>query len=1746
MPAKLRNPSRKNTMNTDNASNDTGATGGSATRDDGTTSASANAKKGNAANSKSEEGVGFDHNLSENKTGQKTPCGTAAATHPNESGPPNPSGETNPSSSAPSSHSQGDALQGAAGAQTHVASATGSDAAQAGNQGGTPATTQGSTAGTNLGAPAGTAPGSTAAAMTPGSIPRPGEVPFADPNNRNRSGSSAQVPVGGAGPVAGPGAMSEKDLKREMARRAEEVRRQHEEEKQRRAEEKARLEEEERRKRLQEEKEQLESRIRYYENQNELAEGEIQQYLSQNDALKFTNQQLQAKWSNASAELDAQRRTLNATRSFASREGTVDAQALIQLFNDLNASIGDFAFEVLRGLDEKAETRVLDDMDFQSLSAIFRIKPDDESDLSVDPSIYPFLKRLQKINPELSLTPMDIIDPIIQYMLCRSLYHAIFMPFAPALTVEDSNALNDLYSKMKRSEPQERRARWRSITYKQALSMQKDGAVRGFIEDQVNKFISSVYAVLNTLNRAEEAKPPTDLFKAAGDIFLAAMKVQEKAKTEYVSFDYEVSFYQCVHESKQELNERGVEQTVRSVMCHYFENDLMEVSQGDKNKPPKHVWMTVGFGMLAWKGVKKEGGGTTEDKSVPVKAKSSAIELNGLAAIASVSSSIQDWTPRNPWTLMASFQSTEVYLKEESIVIAIDIGTTMTGVSFSHMYPGEKPSIRLVNQWPGQPVAGGDAKVPTLVAYRDGVACAHGAAALEMIGDDEFQVARWFKLHLHPPSLRKQLHMNNAGNSESAQGLSDEEIPPLPIGVSLKDIYTSFMAYVYKATEDFFVNRTPNGKRIWDRLKGRSILILCTPNGWETDQQVFMRDAAISARIVSAIDADDRLEFITEGEASVHFALAYTQSDRWIKKDMVFAVVDAGGSTVDSTLYVCTSNLPRITLEEVCTRECVQAGGIFVNRAFRESLCKKLEGSKFNDDEVIDLMVNEFETKTKRLFDGTQEKSNIQFGRNKDNDPSYGILKGRITIDKELIEKSFNVTIQQIISSIRKLIGNRDVHHLLLVGGFGDSGFLRSSVKKHLSSSEVEVIVVDEPSKKAAVEGAMIWSIKQSVTARCPRYTVGIRQRNIFEPNNSLHKERADLVKSEHSGAKMLDGFFAPLILKDTPVANDFQKTFSFVRTYDSVPDTLAEFHEQIFAWEGTSSTRWTDDNSGNLLPQMRRLCILEADLSRLIPLLKPERGTDGREYYKVSYEIILEMGRTQLQARIQWRENQRVCSGSMKILPSLLVSTERTLSVPPAANSDVARAGSQGDTPITNSNATAITTPGTIPQPGEIAAAGTDLQRSGSSAEGNVGLRRQAGSASGQLTDRERKKLADQARKQQEDEIARERARLEEAERQRKIQEDKEHYESRISYYEQENATAENAILDLLWKNESLRVTNQALQAQWSHASAELDAQRIKSTSEMRIANEPAVDVLIQDFKNLNASIGDYAFEVLRGLDEKAETRVLDAMDFRKLRSIFKNKPDDPNDLSIDPNILPFLDKSEKMKGNLPLTPMDIIDPIILYMLCRNIYHSVFMPFAPGLTIEDSTILQDIHSKMRQTESQERKARWRTITYKLAMGMQKEGAVQRFIEDEVGAFVRSVYDVLNTLNRTGESKPPTDLHKAAGAIFRAAMKLQEKAKTEYVSFDYQVSFYKRELQRVKAVVDGKEQTVPKLMGHHFEAELMEISQGNNSSDPKAVWMTVGLGMIAWKGVRKAGGMDEEIRTVVKAKVICDNWDPNA
>ncbi|KAG6878454.1 hypothetical protein C0992_008131 [Termitomyces sp. T32_za158] len=65
-----------------------------------------------------------------------------------------------------------------------------------------------------------------------------------------------------------------------------------------------------------------------------------------------------------------------------------------------------------------------------------------------------------------------------------------------------------------------------------------------------------------------------------------------------------------------------------------------------------------------------------------------------------------------------------------SLVIAIDVGTTFSGVSYAILEPGEIPKILGVTRFPGQEHVAGNSKIPTVIYYdRQGRIMAAGAEA---------------------------------------------------------------------------------------------------------------------------------------------------------------------------------------------------------------------------------------------------------------------------------------------------------------------------------------------------------------------------------------------------------------------------------------------------------------------------------------------------------------------------------------------------------------------------------------------------------------------------------------------------------------------------------------------------------------------------------------------------------------------------------------------------------------------------------------------------------------------------------------------------------------------------------------------------------------------------------------------------------------------------------------------------------
>ncbi|KIM20870.1 hypothetical protein M408DRAFT_333766 [Serendipita vermifera MAFF 305830] len=600
---------------------------------------------------------------------------------------------------------------------------------------------------------------------------------------------------------------------------------------------------------------------------------------------------------------------------------------------------------------------------------------------------------------------------------------------------------------------------------------------------------------------------------------------------------------------------------------------------------------------------------------------------------------------------MVSYQGDTKYLGREMVALAFDIGTTSSAVSYTYLYPDDYARANVVTRWPGQPESVGSSKIPTLLAYRNGECKAVGAEALEHVDDSYYDVAKWFKLHLHPPSM---IRSNQPPPYSSLSGASSFEIPPLPPSVTIEQVYADFMRYLMVNVERSFEETIPNGAAIWRRLRDAMVIVLTTPNGWDFTQQAVLRNAAIKAGVVSEEKAYDLLEFVTEGEASVHYVLAYSRSKTWLVADTLFAVIDAGGSTVDSTLYDCKSIEPKVVLEEACESECIQAGGVFVDRAAELMFKQKLTGTKYGEDDYIADMVTAFESRTKRLFDGEVTSYAVDFGSTRDNDRANGVIKGRLSLSAPEIASTFEDVIKRIMDNCLNLLRGRKVKYILLVGGFGESAYLRKKLTDLFESQGVIIVTIEEQTKKAAAEGAAIWYTKQSVAARIARTALGTGGSRIYDPKDRAHRERSSLTYADVDGSVKIPHGFGVIIRKGTRMAGDFTIQKFFHAIVRQPEDILRTWETSIIAYDGDDAPRWMTDANGKQSPYFRRLCDIEADMSGLQKTLQLRHGPQG-PYYMIDCTLCIRLGGTKLQARLQWEENGTVREGPITIVPGAL-----------------------------------------------------------------------------------------------------------------------------------------------------------------------------------------------------------------------------------------------------------------------------------------------------------------------------------------------------------------------------------------------------------------------------------------------------------------------------------------------------------
>ncbi|KAJ7650160.1 hypothetical protein FB45DRAFT_10976 [Roridomyces roridus] len=570
-----------------------------------------------------------------------------------------------------------------------------------------------------------------------------------------------------------------------------------------------------------------------------------------------------------------------------------------------------------------------------------------------------------------------------------------------------------------------------------------------------------------------------------------------------------------------------------------------------------------------------------------------------------------------------------------SLVVAIDVGTTFSGVSYAILEPGEVPKIHGVTRFPGQEHVAGNSKIPSILWYdRRGKMMAAGAEAetstiVSQAEDEAWIKVELFKLRLRPRTM--QLNMN---------GMRLGQLPP---GKTAVDVFGDFLAYIFLCTRNFITDTHANGSMLWATVEHDMKFVLSHPNGWEGAQQSKLRRSAIYGGLIPNTNAGKaRIFFVTEGEASLHACVlnglaADVLSD---PSKPGFLIADAGGGTWDISAYSITGQNP-LLIEEIAPPDCIFAGSVFVSRRARKFLEEKLKHSRYGSPEAVEHITKRFDETTKRLFRDDRSLQFISFGSPLDKDSTVGIRGGQLKLTGAEVRELFEPSIEDAFNAIKAQIDASAgvIKSVWLVGGFAANHWLFSQLQERLAPFYITVNRPDSQTSKAVCDGAVGFYVDHHVSVRMSKAFYGVEFLRSFDPEDPEHVARESTLCELPSGPKLLPDAFDCILKRGLKVKEStiFSRKYSTELTSLSV---LSVFEVLIWCFRGKSKEvpMWIYRDA----EEFSTLCTVRADLSPLKGSAVAQTGVNGKTFWKIIFSVEIHFGLTEFKARIKWMDNVR------------------------------------------------------------------------------------------------------------------------------------------------------------------------------------------------------------------------------------------------------------------------------------------------------------------------------------------------------------------------------------------------------------------------------------------------------------------------------------------------------------------------
>ena len=268
---------------------------------------------------------------------------------------------------------------------------------------------------------------------------------------------------------------------------------------------------------------------------------------------------------------------------------------------------------------------------------------------------------------------------------------------------------------------------------------------------------------------------------------------------------------------------------------------------------------------------------------------------------------------------------------------------------------------------------------------------------------------------------------------------------------------------------------------------------------------------------------------------------------------MSMMVVDCGGGTVDVVVHQKVPNVDKLCFREIAIGDGALCGSTFVDESFKKLFEDKVPGFSAAPARSVNKIMEEW-VGIKHSFTGNEPKGHtfpidqlskslkqsydLKYKGMHPNHPDDADIP-QCSLSKEELADLFQYSVTSVKTLINKQLENTaDCQMICLVGGFGQSEYLRRQIGLHCRERGLTLVEVKHPSA-AVFTGASILAMDPTlIRYRRMRYSYGIAASRLALPGECVDGV-STWIDTSSGVCHVLDNFDM-LVRKGTEISPDY------------------------------------------------------------------------------------------------------------------------------------------------------------------------------------------------------------------------------------------------------------------------------------------------------------------------------------------------------------------------------------------------------------------------------------------------------------------------------------------------------------------------------------------------------------------------------------------------------------------------------